>query len=164
MPLGVVRHYVARVVVGGTVGSAYSGSVAAPAIPATRWWLKVVLDPARNIAPRISEFRFAKPRPQAVFDPIGRTDWVVITEGLQGATGSFVIATHNKAEYDQLLAATTSGQVLLLQDVLGRQWYIQLGESDDFELVQAFDPAGTYVIRHFHRARYTFREVARPSV
>ena len=161
VPLGIVRRYRAKVVAGVVAGSAWSATVVAPAVPATRWWLKDPLDPTRNFAPRISDFKFSLPRPQAAYDPVGRTDHVVITEGTQAPTGSFVITTHNKGEYDIAMAATTSGRVLLLQDIFGRQWYMALGDSDDWELVQAFDPTGTYIIRHFHRARFTWRQVAR---
>ena len=164
VPLGIVRRYRAKVVAGIVAGSAWSATLVAPALPADQWWLKDPLDPGRNLAPRISDFKFSIPRPQAVYDPVGRPDHVVITEGPQAPTGSFVITTHTKGEFDVLMATTGTGHVLLLQDVFGRQWYVQLGESDDWELVQATDPTNTYVIRHFHRARFSWRQVARQLV
>lgn len=166
-PLGLARRYRAKVVVGnGTVGSAYS-NVITPTVPGVayqKWWLKDPYDPIFNISPRISDFSIAAPRPQAVHDPIGRTEHVVITEGVQGATGSFTIQTHSQIEYVALRALTGSGRVLLLQSVHGQQWYVQLGESDDYELVHAKDPTNAFVVRHFYRARFTWREVARQQV
>jgi hypothetical protein len=161
VPLGIARHYRAKVVAGILAGSAWSATLIAPALPAEEWWLKDPLDPTRNVAARISDFKFSLPRPQAAYDPVGRTEHVVITEGTQAPTGSFVITTWSKGEYDLVMALTTSSHVLLLQDVFGRQWYVMLGESDDWELVKATDPTGDYVIRHVHRARFTWRQVAR---
>lgn len=158
------RRYRARVVRGGTVGSAYSATAGPLTVITGKWWLKDPLYPNLNIAPLIDNFRFTLPEPQASSDPLGRTEHVVVSEGVQGARGSFVITTQSKAEYDALMAISTTGRVLLLQDIFGRQWYLKLGEAHEWELIRARDISGSYPIRHYHRATYTWTQVARQMV
>lgn len=164
LPALTPRRWRARIIVGGTAGSGYSATAGPITLNTGKWWLKDPLYPNLNIAPRISGFRFTLPEPQATSDPVGRAEHVIVSEGVQGAKGTLAFETLDKAAYDALMAITTTGRVLLLQDTFGRQWYLKLGESHEWELVHALDPTSTYPVRHWHRASYTWTQVARQLV
>lgn len=130
--------------------------------------LKDPLDPSRNLSfddagdLNVVVFRFHHRKPRGVSDPLGRYTAVPVTEGTKGIEGTMGFRTRSKAAYDALRLLLHADRTLLFQRPFGDQFYLDFGESDDWELVKAQDPTGTFAVRHLHEVTYPVVEVERP--
>jgi hypothetical protein len=155
-----VRRYRAKVTVGAVRSSAYSLAVLAQ-VSSGKWQLKDPLVPSLNVSPDVVEFSKTFKEPQAVYEPLGRSEAVVITEGMKGMSGTITFRTKDTAARLAMEAITQTGRVLLLQDIFGGQWYIKLGASHNWKHIRATDPTGTYPVRDLWEASFPYEKVAR---
>lgn len=129
------------------------------------WWLKDAVDPALNTRITVAPpFQFRRKESQAVFDPVGRSTSVFVSDGPKGIEGTLNVWVKDKATYDALEAILNTGRAVLLSDPLGRSWWVKFA-SQDWDLIRAQPQAGdTARIRHFHGLSLPFSEVAAPAV
>jgi len=131
----------------------------------TSWWLKCPEDSALDAAIRAAGngFDAQQQRFAAVFHPEGQDDAVVLRGPVHGDAGPLPVLTMSRAEYDALAALLDAGKTLLLQGVLGRQWYVEVtgnvGRNQERALQR---PSEQYPVRHFHRWTVPLTEVAAP--
>jgi hypothetical protein len=143
-----------------SLSSAPSATSSATVQP-TSWWLKDPLDPSRNTPVSVADWKPSRPLRAGVFDVANRADPVVVS-GI--ARGQAAIRTLSKASRDAVVLLLESRRVLLLQDVLGRSWYVKpAGGSIDEELVRA-RPAGGEItpVRYAVNITVPLVEVAAP--
>lgn len=129
------------------------------------WWLRIPSDlDAGNMAIRVREFSFDRPKPQNVGFPVEDTLPVVSHNGLKGHDLAATFDLLNADDFAAFWAMAETGLTLILQDVLGRQWYVQIGETTRAELYRAYPLAFENTpIRHAHSVEAELIEVARPS-
>jgi DNA-binding transcriptional regulator YdaS (Cro superfamily) len=163
---GLAVQYRARVyVISGlsTIAGPNSATSAATVAP-TDWRLKDPQDATRNITVRVQPgVKITFPKPLVVDYPIGQGTTAVSHDGVRMAVIAATLMTLTKVDYDALYLLLNSGRTLLLQDVLGRQWYVQPGDGVAFQMYRAVKlPAETTQVRHAHEADFTFIEVEAP--
>lgn len=170
-PIGIPVRYETQawrddtdIVAGGWVAS----SPASVTLPATEWHLKDPLDSANNIVVKMVSIRERVSKPLTVGQPIGEgfggrhRNATVAHTGVKGSTLEVVMRTLDKASFDRLLALYRAGRTLLLQNVHGRQWYVQAGDID-LDLVKAAPQSGEgFPIRHAYEWSGTLVEVDAP--
>jgi hypothetical protein len=105
----------------------------------TDWWLKCPELPALNTVVMIHSLpSYQRPARQGVFQALGRTDQIVVTDTRGGTRGNVAlwVETHDEgAAIDELL---DSGATLLLQGAPGDNWtdrYVRLGDQDRARIV-----------------------------
>lgn len=136
---------------GRAVGSQYVYSTAhqpaALKCTLTSAWFKNPADPSRNLALRISpEFTRTRPLDSDAFYPIGRGRAVVVRsanppgEELRGVR----VWALSAADQAAIGALVDSGDVLLLQDVLPRKWYVSPVDGVEWRRVHAAPVSGEY--------------------
>lgn len=120
--------------------SEWSTATAAVSWDGTDWWLKAPLDPSKNVKVYLDslaeENRAAR---QGIFQPIGATDPLVVSDTRGPKTGSLTIRVDTDEEKDALDALIELAQPVLLQGVPGQHWddkYVVLG---DWQRVRAPD-------------------------
>lgn len=148
-----------------TLVSADSAVSIAAVVAATGWWLKDPLAPGLNmVIDVVPGFSFRRKQPQSVFEPIGRTVAVVVTDGPRGIEGTLDVWVKDSARYAKLQALVTGGRVLWLEDPFGRAWYVMFGAATEWSLLRA-QPLNTETtpIRHIHTVSLPFIEVGSPS-
>lgn len=131
----------------------------------TAWWIRLPQDlEAGNTTVRVRELTFDRPRPQTAEFPLEDTLAVVTHDGLKGSVLNTSIDLLSEAEYATLWSMFEDGRTLVIQDVLGRQWYVQMGDQSRSEMYRAYKtPGETWPLRHAHNIEVSFTEVARPS-
>lgn len=80
-----------------------------------------------------------------------------------GYSGTCTFRTHNEAEFLALTAILDLNETLLLQNTLGRQWFVEVtGDYTEQQIIAAAatDPFPT---RHLHRLSVPFTEVEEPA-
>lgn len=129
------------------------------------WWLKDPLDPSVNQRVAVAPpFDFRRKEPQAIYEPLGRTTAVVVTDGPRGIEGTLTLWAKDAATYTALDALLRLGHPLLLVDPFARQWYIKVGSTHDWFLLRAQPTPGENTpIRHLHAVSVRFTEVAAPA-
>lgn len=164
---GVLMRYRARTVAdvsGIRVASANTADVTAT-LASTGWWLKDPLAPGTNMQLEVQPgFSFHRKEPQSVFEPLGRSVSVVITDGVKGIEGTLTAWSKDAARYAKIRALVGSGHNLWLEDNLGQAWYIHFGPQTGWSLLRAA-PLGSEAtpIRHLHAVELPFIEVGAPS-
>lgn len=124
------------------------------------WWLKDPLDPTRNMQVRVARPSFRRREPQAVEDVLGSALPAVSSDGVKGAEGTLRLRTLSAAERAALWLLTGSGRTLLLQTVWGDNWYVRLGQDQQWEPVRAHDDGvDGYPVRDFFEVDLSFVEV-----
>lgn len=134
-PNGTTVHYRAR------ARHDYSGVYAASAWAtdtaawsSTDWWLKCPESPALNAAVKPHSVPSAqRPARQGVFQPVGRTRPVVVSDTRGGWRGTITFRVMDAAARDEIDALLDSGAVLLLQAPEGEHWpdrYLRFGDQD----------------------------------
>lgn len=128
--------------------------------------LKDPLDPTRNRqVDLLAPFTPARRRPQTGHDVVGREEPLTTSEGFKGwECMSTTIQTASLAEYDAVDLMIASGRVLLLQDPIGRQWYIEVGDSASYDELRALPIAEEpqFGVRHLNRVSFTWRSAEAP--
>lgn len=129
----------------------------------TTWWLKDVTDPNRNTLLRVEDFRLTPREEVGVFDGLGRTNPITVSDGRKGWEIKADVRTENQSEFDKLDTILASGRALLLQDaVFPRQWYVKARGTGEWEQIRAVDPSGTYRVRWLYRMSLTFVTTVSP--
>lgn len=120
--------------------SDYSSSTAAVSWDSTDWWLKNPLLPSQNTKVYIDSLsEETQGARQGVFQAIGATNTVVVSDTRQAKSGSVTFRVDTDAEKTDLDALVQEGTPLLLQGVPGQHWddrYISIG---DYSRVRAPD-------------------------
>src|SRR5262252_1125266 len=130
------------------------------------FWLKDPTDSTRNIAIMIDNFKLTYAKPNVVSYPVG-TSWpanvnttVMSHDGVKSAKLSGTIHSLNATQYAALQLLISSGRTLLLQDVLGRQWYVQPDDNISWAMLRAVKlPTETTPVRHAHELDINFIDV-----
>jgi hypothetical protein len=132
VPPGVAPRYRARVTdvvaAGEVYASPWTTSAAAPTLPQDQCWLKDPYHPVLNRVVRITPPKFSRPQRRQITYGIGSDVAAVSHDGRRGVEGPVTFRSTSKAEDLALNALFASGRTLLLQDTLGRQWYLQFGD------------------------------------
>lgn len=131
----------------------------------TSWWLRDPVDIENSNMPiRVRSFTFDRPRPGSTLYPIETSLAVVSHNGVKGAVLDMEIDLLTEEVFDAFWVMIESGRTLILQDVHGRQWYVQPGEQSRTELYRAYPlPSEQWPTRHAHMTEMSFIEVGRPS-
>lgn len=146
-----------------TLSSDPSASQAITPSPTT-WWLKVPTDSSKNTTIRASSWDPRAVRPVAVHAPSGRTRHVVLRGPRLGVQGTLGLYTQSEAEFDKVEAALDSGRTLLLQSVLGDQWYVEVTADVSRTQQRAGKvPSEAFPVRHFHQWSVPLTEVEAPA-
>ncbi len=127
VPLGVATRY-----------EAHNGTSTITSTPVTvstdRVWLKNPGRPGLNLPVRLAEIPAReRPRRQVVFEPLGRSDPIVVSDVLSTARGRVRFVTLTDTEADSLLRSLDSTTVALLQ-IPGNRFasrYLVLGRTTE---------------------------------
>lgn len=166
LPRGVPALYRARIqgTTGGNAVSSASSANQAATLASTGWWLKDPLAPGLNMQLDVARLGYRRKKPQQVYEPLGAASSLVVHDGVRGIAGAVEVYSKSKARHDKLEAILATGRTLFLEDVLGRVWYVQVGDAMDWSLVVAAPDVGeTTPIRHFHTISLPVTEVASPT-
>lgn len=166
MPRGVVVSYRARVVsdlTGERVVSANS-TTATATLAVAGWWLKDPQFPALNMLIEVAPpFPLRRRIPQTTYEGLGSTTATVVTDGARGYAGTLTVWSKTAERWAKLDTLIDSARPLLLEDVLGRAWYIQIGDASEWAIGRAAPIVGeTSPIRHFHTVVLPWTQVAAP--
>lgn len=167
MPRGVSVSYRSRVVAdpaGGRVVSVNSTTATVTLTPAG-WWLKDPQYPGLNMLMRVApDFTLRRKIPQKTYEGLGAVTATVVTDGAKGYEGSLTVWALTGERFAKLDALIDAARPLLLEDALGRAWYVQIGDDSDWALVHARPTATeTSAIRHLHSVTLAWTETAVPS-
>lgn len=131
---GVRRYYRARAV--GTVSSldiaSANTNLQSTSVDSAYWWLKDPLDPTVNIQ---IEFDYEDPvfstkEEQGVFEPVGRSGYVVVSGVIRKTRFSLTAVFTTDAAYAGFKAIREKQHVLLLQrGYTNEQWYVRMGQD-----------------------------------
>lgn len=133
-------------------------------VPATSTWLKdPTADTDRALAVVLIGSSRRRHRPQNVSYGLDTTLPAVTSNGVKGNMLQITVDVLDRESHDLLEQMLASGRTLLLQNVLGQQWWVQLGDSFDLDLISAAptDFEDTPV-RHAHEVKIPFVEVEAP--
>jgi hypothetical protein len=138
-------------------------------LPGTVWHLKDPIDPSHNMVVSVVSIKETMAKPITVAQPISTSGQGLLRKNVvahTGARGSELVVTLrslDKATFDLMLAMWRGGRTLLLQNIHGRQWYVQPGPID-LELVKATPTAGeAWPLRHAYEWQATMFEVEPPA-
>lgn len=100
-------------------------------LPEYAWWIRDLDDEMLDLEVDVDTvpLELKSHEEQAVFEPLGRTHPVVVTDMVRAERFdiSFFFAT--KAEYNAFLNLRSKQKVLLLQSPYGDQWYFRFGAN-----------------------------------
>lgn len=120
-----------------------------PAPPS--WWLKCPTNPALNQAVTVTSWQMTEVRQVARHVPVGRTRSVVLRGPSVGDEGTLGIRVLSEAKNEALKALLNAGATLLLQNVLGEQWYIEVAAGASRHQVRAAkDSTEVFPVRFFY--------------
>lgn len=151
---------------GDPVSSNWSAGTSALMPPFDDWWLRDLTDPIGLSMPlRVTPgFTERITIPQTVGYGLDDTAATVTTDGPKAGPLPSEIDLLDETAYDDFKQMITSGNTLLLQDVLGRAWYVRPGETVDFEMMHAAPTQfETTPVRHAHRVSVEWIVVEPPS-
>lgn len=127
-----------------------------------KWLLKDPYHPELNQPLDMVSIERTKPKSMAVVDGLEARTAFVVHGGHRSDRMNATIRTLNRAQHDAVVSLLTSGRTLLLQSVLGEQWYVQPGDIQ-FELIHAAPSIGeTFPIRHAYELSVVLIEVLAP--
>lgn len=129
------------------------------------FWVKVPGSPELNSEVRMVEWEARLRRPQQRHDPLGADRPIITHEGYKGHEGAGAVMTltaEERSDWAAILAAHEA-TALLVQNVLGDQWYVELGESIERTQIRATPLADEETpVRDVHRHGFTWSEVRAP--
>jgi hypothetical protein len=161
--------YRARIVAmnhdGDMLGSPLANPVSVTMQAFTNWWLRNIQTAAEDsIVVKVSKLGGSLLNPQTVDHALDDDAAVVSGEGFRGSRLAVGIWVLSPEDWDMFLHILTSGDVLLLQDVIGRQWFVRPGDTVDYEMLRAVTLAPhTTPVRHAHHVELEFIEVDEPA-
>lgn len=131
----------------------------------TAWWMRLPQDlDAGNTTIRVRELTSDRSRPQSLEYPLEDSLAVVSHDGLKGSVLNMSIDLLSQEAYLLFWSMFEDGRTLVIQDVLGQQWYVQPGDQTRSEMYRAYKtPSEVWPLRHAHNTEVSFIEVARPS-
>jgi hypothetical protein len=165
-PLGVPVTYEARAWRSDTdvVPTTWATAAGGPwTLTGGTWKLKDPMVPTNSMTITVVRFVEKRQKPQTAGIPIGDSPGVVTHSGVRGSILEVEIRLLGQTAFDQFMALIESGRTLLLQGVLGRQWYVQAGPEIPAEILKAAPNVGEgFPIRHAHVVAMRFTEVMAP--
>lgn len=127
---GVPRKYRVLTQTYGLLGdifiSPYSLESTPVTLEPTQWWLKDLADPDSNLAVpiRAGDVTIQETSTATVFQPIGRSRPIVVTDGYKGDTFNLTMVL-DKEQFVALKALVESGRTLYLQSDVDRAWWVR---------------------------------------
>jgi len=150
-------------------GSWVATSPVSNTLPAGKWWLKDPLVPERNMVVSVVSLDETIQKPMTVGQTIGAVApgthraAVVAHSGTRGSMLRATFRSLDKDTFDAILALWRGGQTLLLQNIHGRQWYVQAADVN-LGLIKAAPAVGeSFVLRHAYEWQMDLVEVAPPT-
>ncbi len=138
-------------------------ATATATLSAVSFWLKCPEDPALNTTIRAADWAPRRQRPSATVVVEGEDRVVVLRGKPLGHVGTLRARTHAEEEYDALGEILNAEKTLLLQNVLGQQWYVEVtGDIDARQIRAEPTPDEPWPVRHFHEWSVQLTEVAVP--
>jgi hypothetical protein len=141
-------------------------SAAATEVGIVSTMLKDPLDRTRNRPiTLLAPFKPRRRRPQSSSDALGRDEPITTSDGFKGWEADCTIQTVGLEEYQAVDAMLASGRVLLIQDAIGRQWYLEVGDGTDHDELRA-SPSGAeeqFPVRHLNRISFAWRSADPPA-
>jgi hypothetical protein len=128
----------------------------------TEWWLKCPVDPALNQRITVSMWNPTKAKRRARFEPVGQTRAVILRGPTLGVDATLSLRTLNSVQHAAVEALVDSGATLLLQNVIGQQWYVEVS-GDIPEQFRLSYPDEAYPVLHFYEWQIPLTEVALPA-
>jgi hypothetical protein len=150
---------------GDVMNSPWSKTVTASMVAFDSWWLRDPLDVDHGLSMRIRvvSCSLTTPKPNTTDYPAGSTAAVMTHDGVKKDNPEIVLDLLDEATYTKFRAMVDSGATLLLQDVFGRQWYVQPNDGVTYDIHRAVKQIGEpYPVRHAHRVTVPFVSVERP--
>jgi hypothetical protein len=141
----------------------------APLVTATMpafdsWWLRDPLNPV-GLSMRLhaAEATLKTPKPGTTDYPVGSDSAIMTHDGSKDDDLAMIVFLLNETVYNTFRALVDSGRTLLLQDVLGRQWYVQSGDGTEYDILRsAKDPSTPWPVRHAHKVSIQWVSVEKP--
>lgn len=132
-------------------------------LPAVQWRVKDPLEPSLNLPVTMSEWEPERVKVSNVVEGLEASKALVTHGGVRGDRISAKFRTIDKAVYDELIAALTSGRTLLIQGVLGSQWYVQpVGNVARRQMLAQKQVGELFPVRHAFEIDAQFAEVEVP--
>lgn len=132
-------------------------------LTATSWWLKNPLDSTKNVAVKAADWKTQRVITAGTFYPRGRTRPIIASGEVYGIVGKLELTALDEANYNAIITLLTSAGTILLQDILGRQWYCRVTGNPGEEILKAAAIAGeTSPLRHSFSLDVELTEVEAP--
>lgn len=168
VPSNVVATYRAKIEAenqdGDMMNSPWSNLATATMAVFDSWYLRDPIDPGnRTMRIRVHDVELVTPKPNTTDHPVGAESAVMTHDGVKLDDVACSVDLLTEDDYHMFREMVDSGATLLLQDVHGRQWYVQPDDGTTYEILRAVKlPSEPWPIRHAHRVRITFRSVEKP--
>jgi hypothetical protein len=149
---------------GDPINSGWSVETSEDMVAFDSWWLRDPLD-AGNLTMkiRVNKATITVPKPNTTDYPVGSDSGVMTHDGVKEPVINCEIQLLDEAQYEMFRAMVDSGATLLLQDVLGRQWYVQPDDGTEYDILRAAKtPLESWPVRHAHKVSIDFVSVERP--
>lgn len=143
------------------VSSLPSATQSATTTP-TRWWLKCPENPALNREVQVSSWDPTGIERTTRFEPSGRVRSVVLYGPSLGDEGTLVLRTYTSAEYAGIKALLGSNLTLLLQNVIGQQWYLSKSGDTPRRFQRSTPTESLFKLLHFYEWSIPLVEVRVP--
>jgi hypothetical protein len=144
--------------------SSSPGPESVGSVEITSWWLRAPLDEDLDTAVRVESWDKRKLKESATFTVSGRDKPVVLRGTVNAIAGTLVVRTQSEEEYDAVEALIDAGQTLLLQNVIGEQWYLEVtGEVPVPQRLASPTATEAYPVRHLHNWSIPLTEVDAPA-
>lgn len=149
---------------GDMLNSPWSNLVTATMVAFDSWWLRDPLDPGTlTMKLRVNTAKLQTPKPGTTDYPVGGTAAVMTHDGSKNDIVNLTLQLLSESEYDLFRSMVDSGNTLLLQDVLGHQWYVQASDGVQYEFLRAVKtPSEPWPVRHAHSVNVDFVSVEKP--
>lgn len=132
-------------------------------LPALQWRVKDPLDTTVSFPVIVSEWEPERVKVSNVVEGLEASKALVTHGGVRGDRISAKFRTTDKAAYDKLIDALTSGRTLLIQGVLGMQWYVQpVGGVSRKQMLGQKQLGELFPVRHAFEIDAQFVEVEVP--
>lgn len=128
------------------------------------WWLKATSNPSLNRRVTVVDTKHRRTEPQEVSYTLGAAEAIVTSDGVKGWGGTLTIQMEGEEENLGVEAILFSGDVLLLQDVHGRQHFIRSGETQEYEVLRSIPRPDEpqFPVRYLRRVTFDWTEVRAP--
>lgn len=125
---------------GGAVVASLPRDLAAVSLPATGWWLRDPLVPARLIRLHIpADLETTSEEPQQVHWPLGRRTPVVVSDGTKSERFRLPLLFTSHADWARFEELRATARPLLLSAPYGDNWFVKLGPTRRAQLLRSSD-------------------------